>query len=151
MMTEPFISERWIRPIQKQMLELRNITKTFGNVRANDDVSITVNKGTIHAIVGENGAGKSTIMRIAYGFYAADSGQILVDGNPVSIKGPHDAIALGIGMVHQHFMLVDTMTAAENIILGAETGSAASLDLEKANEELLALSNEMRLGVNPRA
>ncbi|MEO6655060.1 MAG: ABC transporter ATP-binding protein [Pyrinomonadaceae bacterium] len=133
------------------MLELRNITKTFGNVVANYDVSINVEKGTIHAIVGENGAGKSTIMRIAYGFYNADSGEILVDGNNVSIKNPHDAIALGIGMVHQHFMLVDTMTAAENIILGAETGSAANLDLDKANRDILALSNELRLGVRPDA
>lgn len=133
------------------MLQLKNITKTFGNVVANNDVSIHVNKGTIHAIVGENGAGKSTIMRIAYGFYKADSGEIFVDGNPVNIRNPHDAIALGIGMVHQHFMLVDTMTAAENIILGAETGSAANLDLEKANNDILELSNELRLGVNPRA
>ncbi len=133
------------------MLELRNITKTFGNVVANDNVSIKVTRGTIHAIVGENGAGKSTIMRIAYGFYNADSGEILVDGNVVLIKNPHDAIALGIGMVHQHFMLVDTMTAAENIILGAETGSAANLDLEKANRDILALSNELRLGVKPDA
>src|SRR5258708_5266408 len=133
------------------MLELKNITKTFGNVVANDDVSIKVEKATIHAIVGENGAGKSTIMRIAYGFYNADSGEIFVDGKPVSIKNPHDAIALGIGMVHQHFMLVDTMTVAENIVLGAETGSAANLDLEKANKDILALSNELRLGVNPRA
>ena len=133
------------------MLELRNITKTFGSVTANNDVSIKVTKGTIHAIVGENGAGKSTIMRIAYGFYNADSGEILIDGNVVSIKNPHDAIAVGIGMVHQHFMLVDTMTAAENIILGAETGSAANLDLEKANRDILALSNELRLGVKPDA
>ena len=133
------------------MLELKNITKTFGNVVANNDVSMKIEKGTIHAIVGENGAGKSTIMRIAYGFYKADSGEILFDGKPVQINNPHDAIALGIGMVHQHFMLVDTMTAAENIILGAETGGAASLDLEKANEDLLALSNELRLGVNPRS
>ena len=133
------------------MLELRNITKTFGSVTANNDVSIKVEKGTIHAIVGENGAGKSTIMRIAYGFYKADSGEILVDGNVVSIKNPHDAIALGIGMVHQHFMLVDTMTAAENIVLGAETGSTASLDLDKANRDILALSNELRLGVDPKA
>ena len=133
------------------MLELKNITKTFGNVVANNDVSMKIEKGTIHAIVGENGAGKSTIMRIAYGFYKADSGEILFDGKLVRINNPHDAIALGIGMVHQHFMLVDTMTAAENIILGAETGGAASLDLEKANEDLLALSNELRLGVNPRA
>lgn len=133
------------------MLELRNITKTFGNVVANNDVSITVSKGTIHAIVGENGAGKSTIMRIAYGFYNADSGEILFDGKLVSIKNPHDAIALGIGMVHQHFMLVDNMTVAENIILGAETGSAVNLDLEQANKDILALSNELRLGVDPRA
>ena len=133
------------------MLELRNITKTFGNVVANDNVSIIVHKGTIHAIVGENGAGKSTIMRIAYGFYNADSGEILVDGKPTAIRNPHDAIANGIGMVHQHFMLVDTMTVAENIILGAETGSAANLDLEKANADILALSNELKLGVDPKA
>src|SRR5215211_4918719 len=113
------------------MLELKNITKTFGSVVANNDVSIKVEPGTIHAIVGENGAGKSTIMRIAYGFYKADSGEILVDGKPVSIKTPQDAINLGIGMVHQHFMLVDTMTVGENIILGAETDSQMEL-AEKA-------------------
>ena len=133
------------------MLELKNITKTFGSVVANNDVSINIKKGTIHAIVGENGAGKSTVMRIAYGFYTADSGEILIDGKAVQIRNPHDAIALGIGMVHQHFMLVDTMTVAENIILGAETGGAASLDLDKANKDILALSNELRLGVNPKA
>lgn len=133
------------------MLELKNITKTFGSVVANNDVSIKIEKGTIHAIVGENGAGKSTIMRIAYGFYTADSGEIFVDGKLVSIKTPHDAIRLGIGMVHQHFMLVDTMTVAENIILGAETGGTANLDLDKANRDILALSNELRLGVNPKA
>ena len=133
------------------MLELRNITKTFGSVVANDNVSIKIEKGTIHAIVGENGAGKSTVMRIAYGFYTEDSGEILVDGKVVNIRNPHDAIALGIGMVHQHFMLVDTMTVAENIILGAETGGAVNLDLEKANQDILKLSNELRLGVDPRA
>ena len=133
------------------MIELKNITKTFGNVTANRDVSIKIEKGTIHAIVGENGAGKSTVMRIAYGFYKADSGEILVDGKSVNIKSPQDAIKLGIGMVHQHFMLVDTMTVAENIILGAETGGAINLDLEKANRDILKLSNELRLGVNPRA
>ena len=133
------------------MLELKNITKTFGNVVANNDVSIKIEKGMIHAIVGENGAGKSTVMRIAYGFYTADSGEILVDGNYVNIKSPEDAIKLGIGMVHQHFMLVDTMTVAENIVLGAETGGAFNLDLDKANADILALSNELRLGVNPKA
>jgi len=133
------------------MLELKNIRKTFGSVVANDNVSVKIEKGTIHAIVGENGAGKSTIMRVAYGFYTADSGEIFVDGKPAQIKNPHDAIALRIGMVHQHFMLVDTMTVAENIILGAETGGAANLDLDKANADILALSNELRLGVNPKA
>jgi len=133
------------------MLELRRITKTFGSVIANNDVSLTVHKGTIHAIVGENGAGKSTVMRIAYGFYNADSGEILVDGNVVPIRKPSDAIALGIGMVHQHFMLVDTMTVAENIILGAETGSAAKLDLDEANSKIKKLSEELKLGVNPEA
>ncbi len=132
------------------MLELRNIRKAFGDCVANDDVSLTVHKGTIHAVVGENGAGKSTAMKIVYGFYNADSGEILLDGSPVAIRNPHDAIARGIGMVHQHFMLVDTMTVAENIILGAETGSAANLDLEKANRDIQALSDELKLGVNPR-
>jgi general nucleoside transport system ATP-binding protein len=132
------------------MLELRHITKTFGDVIANNDVSIKVEKGTIHAIVGENGAGKSTIMRIAYGFYNANSGEIFVDGNRVDIRTPHDAIALGIGMVHQHFMLVDTMTVAENIILGAETGTAAALDLEKADSDIKALSDELKLNVSPK-
>jgi len=133
------------------MLELKNITKTFGDVIANNDVSFNVTKGTIHAIVGENGAGKSTIMRIAYGFYNADSGEIVVDGNSVDIRTPHDAIRLGIGMVHQHFMLVDTMTVAENIILGAETGTAAALDLEKASRDIKALSDELKLNINPDA
>src|SRR5262245_55738240 len=133
------------------MLELKHITKTFGSVTANNDVSITVHKGTIHAIVGENGAGKSTIMRIAYGFYNADSGEIFVDGNQVDIRNPHDAIALGIGMVHQHFMLVDTMTVAENIILGAETGTATNLDLDKANRDIRSLSEELKLNINPNA
>src|SRR5438105_1989620 len=133
------------------MLELRNITKTFGAVLANDGVSFTVKPGTIHAIVGENGAGKSTAMRIAYGFYTADSGEIVVDGQVREIRTPHDAIALGIGMVHQHFMLVEPMTVAENIVLGAEPGSAASLDLRKATDEIRKLSDEFKLSVNPNA
>lgn len=133
------------------MLELKNIRKAFGDCVANDDVSLVVHNGTIHAIVGENGAGKSTAMKIVYGFYNADRGEIFLDGKPVAIRNPHDAIALGIGMVHQHFMLVDTMSVAGNIVLGAETGSAFSLDLEKANREIKALSDELKLGVDPRA
>jgi len=133
------------------MLELRNITKRFGDVLANDAVSIKVVPGTIHAIVGENGAGKSTAMRIAYGFYTADSGDILVNGQVREIRTPHDAIALGIGMVHQHFMLVEPMTVAENIVLGAEPGSAASLDLKRAGAEIRKVSDEFKLSVDPNA
>jgi general nucleoside transport system ATP-binding protein len=133
------------------MIELRNITKKFGDVLANDHVSFTVPPGTIHAIVGENGAGKSTAMRIAYGFYTADGGEILINGQPQQIRTPHDAIALGIGMVHQHFMLVEPMTVAENIVLGSEPGNAASLDLKKAAAEIRKVSDEFKLSVDPNA
>lgn len=133
------------------MLELRNIRKAFGDCVANENVSLTVHTGTIHAIVGENGAGKSTAMKIAYGFYNADGGEILIDDKPVNIRNPHDAIANGIGMVHQHFMLVDTMTVAENIVLGAETGSAAALDIEKANADIKTLSDDLKLNIDPKA
>jgi ABC-type uncharacterized transport system ATPase subunit len=133
------------------MLELRNITKRFGNVLANDRVSINVKPGTIHAIVGENGAGKSTVMRIAYGFYTADDGEIAVDGEVRKIATPHDAIALGIGMVHQHFMLVEPMTVAENIVLGAEPGVATKLDLRGADARIRALSEEFKLAIDPTA
>jgi simple sugar transport system ATP-binding protein len=131
------------------MLELRNITKRFGNVLANDRVNIAVRAGSIHAIVGENGAGKSTCMRIAYGFYHADSGEILINGKPAAISSPHAAIALGIGMVHQHFMLVDTMTVAENIVLGAEPGSSVAMDLRGAQKRIAKLSEEFRLFIDP--
>src|SRR5919107_6349369 len=131
------------------MLELREITKRFGEVLANDHINIKVEPGTIHAIVGENGAGKSTAMRIAYGFYTADGGEIIVDGQPRQINSPHDAIALGIGMVHQHFMLVETMTVAENIVLGAEPGSGLALDLKSAGAQIRQLSEEFKLAVNP--
>ena len=132
-------------------LELRNITKRFGAVLANDNLHITIPSGTIHAIVGENGAGKSTAMRIAYGFYTADSGDIVVDDQVRSIRSPHDAIAVGIGMVHQHFMLVPPMTVTENIVLGAEPGSALSLDLREAAATIRALSEEFKLAVDPNA
>src|SRR5688500_10902006 len=133
------------------MLELRNISKHFGSVLANDRINIKVRPGTIHAIVGENGAGKSTAMRIAYGFYKADSGKILVDGREQEINSPHDAIALGIGMVHQHFMLVDTMTVAENIVLGAESGNAFTLDINEAAARIRSLSEQFQLSVEPHA
>ncbi len=133
------------------MIELRNITKRFGSVLANDHIAITVEPGTIHAIVGENGAGKSTAMRIAYGFYTADSGEILIDGQVRQIRRPFDAIALGVGMVHQHFMLVDTMTVAENIVLGAETGTPLALDIEEASARIRKLSADFKLSVDPHA
>src|ERR1041385_8309880 len=136
---------------RRSMLELRNITKQFGSVLANDKVNIVVKPGTIHAIVGENGAGKSTAMRIAYGFYTPDSGEILIDGHVHDIRSPHDAIALGIGMVHQHFMLVEPMTVAENIVLGSEPGTALALDLKTAANEIRKLSEEFKLAVNPNA
>jgi simple sugar transport system ATP-binding protein len=133
------------------MIELRDITKRFGAVLANDRVSIKVASGTIHAIVGENGAGKSTAMRIAYGFYTADSGEILIDEQVRQIRTPHDAIALGIGMVHQHFMLVEPMTVAENIVLGSEPGSPVALDLKKAAAEIRRLTDEFKLAVDANA
>ncbi len=132
-------------------LELRNISKRFGAVLANDHLNIVIPSGTIHAIVGENGAGKSTAMRIAYGFYRADSGEILVNDEGREIRAPLDAIALGIGMVHQHFMLVRPMTVTENIVLGAEPGSALLLDLKTAAARIRALSEEFKLAVNPDA
>src|SRR5881227_1048212 len=133
------------------MFELRNITKRFGAVLANDRVSFKVAPGTIHSIAGENGAGKSTAMRIAYGFYTADSGEILINNEVREIRTPHDAIALGVGMVHQHFMLVEPMTVAENIVLGAEPGTPVALDLTTAAQQIRQLSSEFKLEVDPRA
>lgn len=133
------------------MLRLKNITKKFGNVVANRGVSITVEPGTIHAIVGENGAGKSTIMRIAFGFYKPDEGEIFFNGQKVEFSSPHDAIALGIGMVHQHFMLVENLTVAENIILGYETGNALNLDLGQAIRQISELSERLKLNISPTA
>jgi simple sugar transport system ATP-binding protein len=133
------------------MLELCDITKRFGGVLANDRVSLAVTPGTIHAIVGENGAGKSTAMRIAYGFYRADSGEVVVDGAPRNLQSPHDAIALGIGMVHQHFMLVETMTVAENIVLGVEPGGPLALDLRAAGARVRDLSGSFGLQIDPEA
>ncbi len=101
-------------------VEMTGISKRFGPVQANADVNLTVMQGTVHGIVGENGAGKSTLMSILYGFYTSDSGSIRVFGQDATIRNAHEAIALGIGMVHQHFMLVDTLTALENVMLGAE-------------------------------
>src|SRR4051812_45570073 len=101
-------------------VQFRDISKAFGPVQANADVSFSIAKGSIHGLVGENGAGKSTLMSILYGYYQADRGQILLDGQPQHIGSSHQAIELGIGMVHQHFMLVDNFTVLDNVMLGAE-------------------------------
>ena len=132
-------------------IELIGINKSFGAVRANRDINLEVARGTIHGIVGENGAGKSTLMSILYGFYQADSGEIRVGGKPASIKTSNDAIALGIGMVHQHFMLVDNFTVLENIILGAESDALLKKSIAKARSELERLEREYGLEVDPDA
>ncbi|MGH3467691.1 MAG: ATP-binding cassette domain-containing protein, partial [Thermocrispum sp.] len=101
-------------------LELRGITKRFGPLVANDHIDLTVNAGEIHCLLGENGAGKSTLMNVIYGLLEPDAGEILVDDDPIVCHNPSDAMAAGIGMVHQHFMLVPVFTVAENVMLGAE-------------------------------
>jgi simple sugar transport system ATP-binding protein len=133
------------------VIDMRGITKRFGAVTANKGINLDIPANTIHAIVGENGAGKSTIMKILYGFYTADEGEIRIDGEKREIKTPHDAIALGLGMVHQHFMLVPTMSVMENIVLGAEPGSAARIDFKKAEEEIRRLSSDFGFNIDPHA
>jgi simple sugar transport system ATP-binding protein len=132
-------------------LELRGITKKFGSVVANDRVDFDVAPGEVHALLGENGAGKSTLMSVLYGMYSPDEGEILVDGNPVQIASPAGAIALGIGMVHQHFMLVPVMTVAENIVLGQEPTRRGRLDLKAARARVRELSDRYGLTVDPDA
>ncbi|MCG8333356.1 MAG: ABC transporter ATP-binding protein [Proteobacteria bacterium] len=133
-------------------VRLKSITKRFGTVLANDAVDIDVKEGSIHAIIGENGAGKTTIMEILYGFYQANSGEIELHGEKVHISNPHDAIHHGIGMVHQHFMLIPPMSVAENIILGIEpTNSAGVLKLSEAEKKIERLSEEYGLHIDPQA
>ncbi len=132
-------------------LEVRNITKRFPGVLANDRVNFTLRKGEIHTLLGENGAGKSTLMNVIYGLYSPDEGEFFIDGQPVDIKNPHDAIQQGIGMVHQHFMLVPVFTVLENIILGSEVTRGTSLDLNEARKQVIALSREYGLEVEPDA
>jgi len=133
-------------------LELRGIVKTFGELRANDGVDLAVEWGRVHALLGENGAGKSTLMNVVYGLTTPDSGEIVFDGRPVVIHGPQDAIRLGIGMVHQHFMLIPPLTVAENIILGQEiTSPPGVIDLETAGRQVSELSQRYGLEVPPRA
>jgi simple sugar transport system ATP-binding protein len=133
-------------------LELRGITKSFGALVANDNIDLKVETGEIHAILGENGAGKSTLMNIVYGLVAPDKGEILVDGSVKNISEPSDALNAGIGMVHQHFMLVPVFTVAENIVLGHEkSGRAGQLRLEEAKAEIRRVSDEFKFDVDPDA
>jgi len=132
-------------------IELRNIEKRFGPTIANRDISMTIRRGAVTGIIGENGAGKSTLMSILYGFYQADAGEILVGGKPLDIRTTHDAIAAGIGMVHQHFVLVDTFTVLENIMLGREGGRLLRRGKAAARRELLRLEAEYGLGIDPDA
>ena len=133
-------------------LELRGVTKRFGSLLANDAIDLVVEPGQIHCLLGENGAGKSTLMNVLYGLYKADAGQILLDDKIVSFAGPGDAMAAGIGMVHQHFMLIPVFTVAENVALGHEpTKSGGVLDLDAARATVLKISDRFGFDVDPDA
>ncbi|HYU58077.1 MAG TPA: ABC transporter ATP-binding protein [Actinomycetota bacterium] len=133
-------------------LELKGVTKRFPGVLANDRVDLTVEEGEIHALLGENGAGKTTLMNVLYGLYHADEGEILIDGTPVRFNGPGDAIAAGLGMVHQHFMLIPVFTVTENIMLGVEaTGLAGLLKRDEAARHVVEISRQYGLEVPPGA
>ena len=132
-------------------VEMRHVTKTFPLVTANDDVTFLVEKGEIHALVGENGAGKSTLMNILYGLLQPDGGTTTVNGKEVHFSGPGDAIAQGIGMVHQHFMLIPVLTVAENVVLGQEPSKNGFIDIARANATVQTLSDQYGLKVDPTA
>lgn len=133
-------------------LELRGITKRFGKLVANDNINITVESGEIRSLLGENGAGKSTLMNVLYGLYSADEGQILLDGKVQNFSGPGDAMAAGIGMVHQHFMLIPVFTVAENVVLGNEpTSKFGGLDLDAARKRVKEISDRFGFNVDPDA
>jgi general nucleoside transport system ATP-binding protein len=133
-------------------LELRGITKRFGSLVANDHIDLTVEAGEIHALLGENGAGKSTLMNVLYGLYQADEGEVLLDGEVQHFSGPGDAMAAGIGMVHQHFMLIPVFTVAENVMLGHESTKVGGLlDLAEAREKVREISERFGFHVDPDA
>ena len=133
------------------VIEMREITKKFGDFVANDKINLQLRKGEIHALLGENGAGKSTLMNMLAGLLEPTSGDIVVNGNTVNLDSPSKAASLGIGMVHQHFMLVEAFTVVENIILGSETTKHGVLDLKKASQDILDLSKKYGLAVDPHA
>ena len=132
-------------------IEMLHITKRFPGIIANDDITLQLKKGEIHALLGENGAGKSTLMSVLFGLYQAEEGVIKKDGVEVSIKDPNDANALGIGMVHQHFKLVECFTVLDNIIMGVEPTKHGLLQKKEAREKVLALSEKYGLQIDPDA
>ena len=127
---------------------MRHITKRFPGIIANDDITLQLKKGEIHALLGENGAGKSTLMSVLFGLYQPEEGEIYKDGEKVEIRDPNDATALGIGMVHQHFKLVDVFSVLDNIILGAETTKLGFLQKQAAREKVTELSQRYGLNVD---
>ncbi|MDH5162528.1 ABC transporter ATP-binding protein [Heyndrickxia oleronia] len=133
------------------VIEMLGIRKEFPGIVANDDITLQVKKGEIHALLGENGAGKSTLMNVLFGLYQPEKGEIRVKGKKVNITNPNIANDLGIGMVHQHFMLVDTFTVTENIILGKEPKSSGTIDIKKAEKVVREISEKYGLSVNPKA
>lgn len=134
-----------------ESLEMRGITKRFPGVLASDHVDFDVRSGEVHALLGENGAGKSTLMKILYGLYHPDEGEILLNGKPVSIASPNDSINLGIGMIHQHFMLVQSLTVAENVALGLPSSRGALTDLDRVSNRILELAKIYGLKIDPSA
>lgn len=133
------------------LLDMQNITKIFPGVKANDNVNLSIKKGEVHALVGENGAGKTTLMNILYGLYNQDGGEIYYEGKKVDLDEPQDAIDLGIGMVHQHFKLVEPLTVTENIVLGSEPRKGVMLDRKKARNTVKEISERYGLKVDPDA
>ncbi|HYZ18394.1 MAG TPA: ABC transporter ATP-binding protein [Gaiellaceae bacterium] len=134
------------------LLELKGITKRFPGIVANDRIDFDLERGEVHALLGENGAGKSTLMNVLYGLYQPDEGEILIDGKPVSIRSPKDAIDRGIGMVHQHFMLIPVMTVAENIVLATEpTRAGVLLDYDDAVKRVQRIADTFKFRIDPRA
>jgi len=133
------------------LLDMQNITKIFPGVKANDNVNLSIKKGEVHALVGENGAGKTTLMNILYGLYNQDGGEIYYEGKKVDLDEPQDAIDLGIGMVHQHFKLVEPLTVTENIVLGSEPRKGLMLDRKKARNTVKDISEKFGLKVDPDA
>jgi ABC-type uncharacterized transport system ATPase subunit len=139
-------------PDRAQVLEMRHVTKRFPGVVANDDIGFDLLQGEVHALLGENGAGKSTLMNILYGLYHPDEGEILIRGKPVRLGSPNAAIKAGVGMVHQHFMLIPVMTVAENIVLAQEpTSGGVLLDMREAERRVREISDRYGLAVDPHA